>query len=150
MNSSISVIHEVQNNIVHMAENKENMDCNSLDFPVRSVTSGNVFPSDICVQTDVCLERDERRMYAALHRSKKMLKKFKARAEKMQNKVVAIRGTVRLTVSSLKTNCVKCKYFTGIHSGRVLMYLYSALEEDIPSFSRLTKEEVFVLTLRKL
>lgn len=146
--------HNTQNRIIHEvlneAENKENNACNSHDFPMENATLKNIFHSDVSVQTDDCLERDKRQMYKAFNRSEKKLKKSKAHAKRLQQKIAAIHGTVRHTVASLKINDVKCKYFTGLHSGRVLMHLYDTLVEDIPSFSGLTKEEVFVLTLRKL
>lgn len=75
------------------------------------------FSSDICVQTDECLEKETRQLQTALTQNESKLQKALDQVAKLQRELANKRETTRLTVTALAEDDKKCKYFTGVKSG---------------------------------
>lgn len=62
---------------------------------------------------------------------------------------IANQGT-RFTIATLAHDDKKCRYFTGLTCGSLLKNLFEQLYDIIPNFDAISKEQILILTLRKI
>nr|XP_019529545.2 uncharacterized protein LOC109401158 [Aedes albopictus] len=134
------------------------MECELDNTSADNVTQSmcpDTFKEDVCTQTDTSWIRD-----SAEHEKvrKKLLKEndhLKSSIEGLRMKLSVAEEATRYSVRALESDDRKCKYITGIASGRVLRLLYEALKHDLPNTEPNTafpdtQEQMFILALRKI
>lgn len=109
-----------------------------------------VFVSDVCTQTDSTLLKEIEDIKKADKSKQKEVEALQREIGRLHAQVAVVREATVLSVESLASNDSKCKYFTGIGSGKVLKTLFNTTRKYIPAFKALGQDNAFVLTLRKL
>lgn len=106
-----------------------------------------IFKEDKCTQTKDSTTSNEKENCVDWQEQIQMLHKQISTLKLSLS--IANEGT-RFTIETLACDDKKCRYFTGLSSGSVLKKLYQELCDIIPTFDAINKEQIFILTLRKI
>lgn len=108
------------------------------------------FYSDVCTQTDGNTEKEIRGLKQELCRAEKKNKDSLEKIIRLQNYADVATESTRFSLGSLVIDDKKCRYYTGLSSGRIFERFFDALQTDVSEFRGFPKDQLLIMVLRKM